>query len=106
MTCASKQVRPSGAPSRSQVKTSRSSTYTPNLRRPSSRCHGYFVAASSAARVRLRPTGSPGRGPPSLPNVLASSRVRMRSDCALPSKPPIAAAISSSASSPLCPKGG
>ena len=90
-------------PSRSQVKTGRSSSYTPNLRSPDvgRRVHGYFVAASSVARVRLSPTLRP-----SAEKVLASSRVSTRRLCALPSKPPQPRATSSSAASPLCPNGG
>ncbi len=48
---------------------------------------GYFVAASSTARVRLSPA----------PSIFASSRVSTRSDWALPSNPPHDAAASSSA---------
>src|SRR3712207_1569855 len=39
--------------------TSESSAYTPNFTRSGRRGHGYFVQASSVARVRLRPPGSP-----------------------------------------------
>ena len=49
--------------------------------------HGYFVQASSVARVRLSPTERP-----SASADFASSRVRMRSVWALPSKPPHSAA--------------
>ena len=51
------------------------------------RLHGYFVQASSVARVRLSPTERP-----SASTDFASSRVRMRSVWALPSKPPHSAA--------------
>ena len=83
MTCASRQRRPSGAPARSQSKTGRSSAYTPYLGSPGRRGHGYFAVASSTARVRLSPAGAP-----SGPRTFASSRVSVRSVCALPSKPP------------------
>src|SRR3954454_13325356 len=102
MICASTHRRgPSGAPSRSQLKTGRSSPYTPNLRVPGVRGHGYFVHASSVARVRLSPTDAPDSS-----TVLASSRVRSRRVWALPSKPPHGSATSCSACSPLWPKGG
>ncbi len=111
MTWASKQVRSPGAPSRAQEKTGRSSAYTPNFTACGSvgcapRGQGYLVAASSAARVRLRPTltRSPVRG--SWTKRLGSRRVSRRSDWALPSKPPQSEAKSSSACSPLWPNGG
>ena len=101
MTCASRQRRRGPAPSRSHVNTGRSSSYTPNLAiargvpsafapragAASARVQGYFVDASSVARVRLSPTLRP-----SASTDLASSRVRIRSVCALPSKPPAASA--------------
>ena len=89
MICASTHRRGAGsvdggAPVRSQSKTGRSSSYTPNLRRArGDRGHGYLVQASSVARVRLSPTERP-----SASTVLASSRVSSRRVCALPSKPP------------------
>jgi len=60
--------------------------------------HGYFATASRLARVRLTPTGLPAAS-----RVLGSSRVRIRKVWALPSKPPIWRATTSSAFSPLCP---
>ena len=83
--------------SRIQSKAGRSSSYTPNLapsRVMPSLCtppgtgasaigQGYFVQASSVARVRLRPTEAPAAS-----DVFASSRVSRRSVCALPSNPP------------------
>ncbi len=111
MTCASKHLPSCGAPLRTQSKTGRSSSYTPNFGEPGSvgcapRGQGYFVAASRAARVRLSPTltSSPLRG--SRTKRLGSRRVSSRSDWALPSKPPQSDAKSLSACSPLCPKGG
>lgn len=111
MTCASKHVRPAGAPSRAQAKTGRSSSYTPNFTEAGSvgwapRGQGYFVAASRAALVRLRPTltGSPVSSDTT--NRLGSIRVSRRSDCAFPSKPPQSLAKSLRACSPLWPKGG
>ena len=47
------------------------------------RSHGYFVTASSAARVRFSPALRPCES-----STFGSSRVRMRKFCALPSKPP------------------
>src|SRR5689334_8462106 len=96
MTCASRHRRPGGEARRSHRKTSVSSAYTPNLRTPARRCHGYLQVASSVARVRFSPA----------PSTLASRRVRTRSVCALPSKPPHGWATASSAASPLCPNGG
>ena len=55
MTWASNDRRPAGAPARIQSNTGRSSAYTPNFRLSGVRGHGYLVAASRAARVRLRP---------------------------------------------------
>ena len=53
------------------------------------RGQGYLVAASSAARVRFRPTlTSSSVVRRSGTNRLGSIRVSSRSDCALPSKPP------------------
>src|SRR5690606_25353954 len=111
MTCASKQMRAPGASLRSQSKTARSSSYTPNFGEAGSvgwapLGQGYLVAASSAARVRFRPTlvTSPVAG--SVTKRLGSIRVSRRSDWALPSKPPQSSANSFSACSPLCPKGG
>ena len=85
-------------PARSQSKTGRSSSYTPNLRttrgepsactpvrRPRRRraARGTSCRRRGVARVRLSPTERP-----SGPKVLASSRVSSRSVWALPSKPP------------------
>ena len=105
MTSASRQrTKPPGLPARIQSKTGRSSSYTPNLgvgTGPRPRRHGYLVAASRLARVRLSPAGRPSGW-----TRLGSRRVRMRRVCALPSKPPMSAATSSRAVSPLWPKGG
>ncbi len=111
MTWASKHLRSAGAPSRSHSKTGRSSSYAPNLTESGSvgwppRAHGYLVAASRQARVRLRPTLTCCPLAGSGTNRLGSSRVSRRSDWALPSKPPQSLANSLSASSPLWPKGG
>src|SRR5205823_7988814 len=56
---------------------------------------GYLRVASRVARVRLRPA----------PSVLGSSLVSRRRVWALPSKPPMPAASSLRAASPLCPNG-
>ena len=64
---------------------------------PSPRRHGYLVAASRLARVRLRPAGRPSGWA-----RLGSSRVRMRSVWALPSKPPMPAATARRAPSRRC----
>ncbi len=70
--------------------------------RPScGRAHGYFVHASSVARVRLSPSERPAGSAD-----FASSRVRIRSVCALPSNPPQTPASASSTASPLWPNGG
>ncbi len=105
ITCASRQRRSPASGPRNHENTAVSSSYTPNFRSPARRGHGYLVAASKHARVRLRPT----LRPPSTPSgakVLASSRVSRRSVWALPSKPPTRPAASFSARSPLCPNGG
>ena len=109
MTCASRHLRLSTAPSRNHSNTGRSSSYAPNFRlgRPSARGgasaadHGYLHVASSVARVRFSPAGSP-EGVTSL----GSSRTSSRSVCALPSKPPIPRVSCASTVSPLWPKGG
>ena len=60
-----------------------------------------LMTASSDARVRLSPAGLP-----SASVTLGSSRVSTLRLCAFPSNPPMSAAASLSASSPLWPKGG
>ena len=80
----------------------------PRRRRRSRTCaavrprrHGYLVTASSPARVRFSPALFPCGS-----RTLGSRRVSMRKFCALASKPPYSAAISSRARSPLWPYGG
>ena len=63
--------------------------------------HGYLQVASRLALVRLRPTERSLSS-----STFASRRVRIRRDCAFPSKPPMSSAQSLSARSPLCPNGG
>ena len=85
------------------VKTSRSSSYTPNLRRrPSRRGHGYLLAASSAARVRLRPALRPS----ARENVLASSRVRIAGSARCPRTRRCRARPRRARASPVWPNGG
>ncbi len=98
MISASMQRRRPGAPSRIQRKTASSSGYTPNFRRPPgsgtglSTVHGYLHVASRLARVRFSPTERSSSS-----RTFASSRERMRKDCAFPSNPPMGSAHSLSA---------
>ena len=108
MTWHSMGLRASGAPVFSQRNTSSSSGYTQNFTpRPpsylaaSARVHGYLTAASSEALVRFTPADRPSEW-----KTFGSSRVSRRSVCALPSNPPMPAAMSASARSPLWPNGG
>ena len=61
-----------------------SSAYTPNLRWPGRRGHGYLQDGVERGPGQVEPGGR--RRP--APSTLASSRVSTRSVCALPSKPP------------------
>ena len=55
MTCASRQRRRSGAPSRTQASTAASTAYAPYLRSPGARTHGYLHAASSDGAGEVQP---------------------------------------------------
>ncbi len=104
------------APRRIQSKTGRSSSYTPNLQTsrgdPSActpcgssaaaRGQGYFVQASSVARVRLSPTEAPARVERSWPR--AGSAAAASGRC--PRSRRTASPSSASTRSPLWPNGG